>query len=1184
MKKRFSLFMALMLTLSVPFSGITPAAFAAGENRSLNRADIKKDPRGTVMAGEFINCASIEPPKAAPLINNKGMSGLDSRIHLHNMNDSSGYKSELSGKKGALTFAFSQTEALGYMYIWNYNVYGELENGMKRVKIQYSFDKKSWHNLGGGEFELAKALQSENDQYGGNAANNLNDGRRTPIDFGGLPAKYVRIIPLDNYGGDSYGLSEVRFFRFKTRPDKGSLISATARAPLADSNPADIANGFGLSDLTSENALHGCLPETMWLSEKPADKSFVVINLDGTYPVDKMCVWNYNEAGKTDCGMKKVKIEYTTRRPYMDSDKGINYANGEWTSLGEYTLPQGTGDSGMPCSLTVDFKNVQAQHIRITPLDNYGGSGYGLSAVRVFAGNGWAVEPSRDWSGLFSCEGSFDYQTSGVNKRDKVGWLAADGIYTLNMNGADRSGSFGPEAKTTFLFSDTLIGNFYNYGGLKGRYGKNMNYQGLKNNTFATLLGDKPDPRSFQFYLNPGDSSSSILGDGNWAQELVRVNDKMYAWSFGHDSNWAATKYMFNTFDINSAGLPDFNTAPIAENSDFLTEFTQDGINYRIEFSGAVMDNTESGGATPNPDGYIYIYGLKSYNNGIILLKFPVVARVKPESFKNLSEWRYYDGNGWVDDIKKCAGIDGGDGMVSSEFSVSYMESGAFAGKYVMTFTNFTMSTMLAVGVSDTPYGPFNNASGKLSIYDCPQALAIKEENGDAGIYTYNAKAHPNLSADGELLISYNLNSRNFDERSSFEFLHPEFVTLFDVKESAAVTAETFCSDGENLALSEHAKADSDFNESEAVNAVDGDINTAWVSGAEVDRHNGNSVGPITFTLSFDNEITADKLVLGWGEGQGKKSDDGYKAEYSPDGVNWSELPAVYHYGTNKKYGGIISSADILRFDKIKARCFKITIFKSQNLNSPVLREAEVYNTQLKTAPVKEAFIPEPVSADAIGEIDIDYSEILRLLTEIKAENPLKPQYTPESYDTFEQALMSAQKMYDDEAAENQAQADEAAAALKKAYEELEKLPASPDKPPVTVKNGWVWENSAEYYYKNGVLQKNVWVTTGNKTFRTDKNGAKIKGNKWIKIKANRFRLNKGALLKNRIFKVGKRSYFAKKSGAVSRNAWIKYKKKWYRSDKTGALYRNKTKKIGGKKYKFNKKCVCINKGKAKKR
>ena len=46
-------------------------------------------------------------------------------------------------------------------------------------------------------------------------------------------------------------------------------------------------------------------------------------------------------------------------------------------------------------------------------------------------------------------------------------------------------------------------------------------------------------------------------------------------------------------------------------------------------------------------------------------------------------------------------------------------------------------------------------------------------------MYIYNAKAHPHLSKEGELLVSYNINTSNFSENIQYGRTYgPRFIKL----------------------------------------------------------------------------------------------------------------------------------------------------------------------------------------------------------------------------------------------------------------------------------------------------------------------------------------------------------------------------------------------------------------------
>lgn len=105
-----------------------------------------------------------------------------------------------------IAYTFDKVYDLGTMWVWNLNDAENTDSGLKNVYIEYSTDGLNWTALGGDEYfhKFAHATGLEN--YAHN----------TEIDFGGVPARHVVITTRDdngngNYGGEYYGLSEIRF-------------------------------------------------------------------------------------------------------------------------------------------------------------------------------------------------------------------------------------------------------------------------------------------------------------------------------------------------------------------------------------------------------------------------------------------------------------------------------------------------------------------------------------------------------------------------------------------------------------------------------------------------------------------------------------------------------------------------------------------------------------------------------------------------------------------------------------------------------------------------------------------------------------------------------------------------------------------------------------------------------------
>ncbi len=156
-------------------------------------------------------------------------------------------------------------------------------------------------------------------------------------------------------------------------------------------------------------------------------------------------------------------------------------------------------------------------------------------------------------------------------------------------------------------------------------------------------------------------------------------------------------------------------------------------------FGSGIFVNTEWAGA-PNPDGFVYIYGLVDPNKQL------VVARVKPATFKNFSTWLFWDGSQWQVDINKVKPITN---RVSNELSLTPLKD----GRYLLVFQMDGIGEYTATRIAKSPIGPFGPIQKIRKVPEIPNP---------PGIIPYNAKVHPVLSTENELLVSYNTISLDY--------------------------------------------------------------------------------------------------------------------------------------------------------------------------------------------------------------------------------------------------------------------------------------------------------------------------------------------------------------------------------------------------------------------------------------
>lgn len=346
----------------------------------------------------------------------------------------------------------------------------------------------------------------------------------------------------------------------------------------------------------------------------------------------------------------------------------------------------------------------------------------------------------------------------------KKGWFGADGIFAIPSTGNDKTDS---TSDITILFSDTMIGEIENERPKPGFI--------MVHNSVALLKGNQPKEENIQFswkatvprndgsFFRPQTPNAKPgdyywLGDGFVNQEM---NDNTYVFCY-RIRDTADGMFLFTQVGNAMIVLPKGSKPPYTDQRQldapiFAIDNTAKYPNNYISYGSAVYVNTKKAGA-PNPDGYVYVYGVGGDNKKVM------VARVKPESFEQFDQWRYWDGKGWNADIMQSATIAD---RASNELSVTPLPD----GRYAMVFQTDGIGNTVGLRLSTTPYGPFGPI---IKVWDCTEQKEAKN------FIVYNAKAHPALSQPGEMLISYNVGSFDFwnDVKNYSNFYRPRFIRL----------------------------------------------------------------------------------------------------------------------------------------------------------------------------------------------------------------------------------------------------------------------------------------------------------------------------------------------------------------------------------------------------------------------
>lgn len=168
-------------------------------------------------------------------------------------------------------------------------------------------------------------------------------------------------------------------------------------------------------------------------------------------------------------------------------------------------------------------------------------------------------------------------------------------------------------------------------------------------------------------------------------------------------------------------------------------------------------NNVEYGSGILEDGDYTYVYGTEDLGRD----KYMHLARAPRGGL--LGPWEFFTGIGWSPDAAASVRIMHG---VANEFSVTRIGD---AYLLVTQDTTIPFSRDIYAYVSCTPTGPF---TGPKHLYTTP-------DYPFTNVITYNAHAHPEFSANGELLVTYNVNSLVFDDiMRDVHVYRPRFVRV----------------------------------------------------------------------------------------------------------------------------------------------------------------------------------------------------------------------------------------------------------------------------------------------------------------------------------------------------------------------------------------------------------------------
>jgi len=103
-------------------------------------------------------------------------------------------------------------------------------------------------------------------------------------------------------------------------------------------------------------------------NEARGNGHWIHYDLGHLYALGETQVWNLNDPDRLNHGAQQIAIDYS-----LDGE--------EWVELGTYDVAQGSGLGIYEGQQLVDFDGIEAEHVLLTVVSNYGGICTGISEV-----------------------------------------------------------------------------------------------------------------------------------------------------------------------------------------------------------------------------------------------------------------------------------------------------------------------------------------------------------------------------------------------------------------------------------------------------------------------------------------------------------------------------------------------------------------------------------------------------------------------------------------------------------------------------------------------------------------------------------------------------------------------------------------------------------------------------------
>lgn len=323
------------------------------------------------------------------------------------------------------------------------------------------------------------------------------------------------------------------------------------------------------------------------------------------------------------------------------------------------------------------------------------------------------------------------------------GWSGGDVACTVPLS----------DSVTLWLFGDSWIGPVVD---------NRHNDARMINNAVAVQLGKNANPDKLTFFYGQVDGKPASL--------FIPPDGRGFFWLTGGGILMRKGLVLMVSQIVKIEGDPSvFGFEGIGNYIFSIANPLDDPDHWQVEmkkmpFFEKSRDGSEISFGTPQfyKDGFIYVYGTLLRQPE--MNRFMLLARVPEDHLMDFGQWEFYSGVTWQNDFKKASRLCD---RFGAEYSVSWQPS---LKKYITIYSELGMSEKIMMRTSLKPEGPW---SEQEIVYTAPEA------DWDKDNFCYAARAHPELSGTGDLLISYICNSTDFWKMAADARIYrPKFVRI----------------------------------------------------------------------------------------------------------------------------------------------------------------------------------------------------------------------------------------------------------------------------------------------------------------------------------------------------------------------------------------------------------------------